>query len=85
MLIKEIKDAIKSGKIVIGYRKSIKFIKNNKPKVVIIANNIPEKMREEIQNHVKVFGLNLKIFDGSSKELGIVCGKPYPVTTLVIK
>jgi large subunit ribosomal protein L30e len=85
MLTKDIKLALKSKKAIIGYKKSLKFIKNNKPKMIIVANNIPEKMKEKIRNYAATFNLNLQMFEGSSKELGIICGKPYPVTTLVIK
>jgi large subunit ribosomal protein L30e len=84
MLEEEIKNAMKAKKIIMGYRRSLKFIKSNKPKMVIIANNIPEKMRKEIENHTKVFNFEMKIFEGDSKKLGMICGKPYPVTTIVI-
>jgi len=81
----EIKNAIKSKDIIIGYRKAIKFIKTDKPKMIIIANNMPEKMKKEIEIHAKIFNLDMKVFDGDSKKLGIICGKPYPVTTIVLK
>jgi large subunit ribosomal protein L30e len=84
MLEEEIKNAIKGKNIIVGYRESIKFIKNNRPKMVIIANNIPEKMRKEIESHAKVFNFEMKMFDGDSKKLGMICGRPYPVTTIVI-
>jgi large subunit ribosomal protein L30e len=81
----EIKNVIKSKDIIIGYRKAIKFMKSDKPKMVIIANNIPEKMKKEIETHVKIFNLDMRVFDGDSKKLGIICGKPYPVTTIIVK
>jgi len=61
------------------------FIKTNSPKLVVVAKNIPEDMKKEIEHNVKVSGSKLEIFNGSSKELGLACGKPFPVTTLVIK
>jgi large subunit ribosomal protein L30e len=84
MLEDEVKSLIKAKQIIVGYRKSIKFIKSNKPKMIIVANNMPEKMREEIDKHAKIFGLDVRVFDGDSKKLGMICGKPYPVTTIVI-
>ena len=50
-----------------------------------MAKNIPEDMRKEIEHHAKIFGIKVSIFEGSSKELGVICGKPFPVSTLVIK
>jgi large subunit ribosomal protein L30e len=84
-LIEDIQAAIKSGKAVIGYKQSIRFIKLNVPKVIVVAGNMPEKYRKEIEHSTKVSNAKLEVFSGSSKELGIMCGKPFPVTTVVIK
>lgn len=80
-----IQAAVKTGKAVIGYRRSIKFIKINTPKLIVVAKNTPEKLRKEIEHNAKISGIKIDAFQGSSKELGIFCGKPFPVTTLVIK
>jgi len=84
-LTDEIQLAIKANKAIIGYRKSIKFIKTNSPKAIVLAENAPEKIKREIEYNVKISNFTLKIFDGGSKKLGVVCGKPFPVTTLIIK
>lgn len=77
--------ALKADKTIIGYRRSIKFIKSNTPKLVVIAKNSPDGLRKEVEHNAKVSGVKVEVFEGSSKELGIFCGKPFPVTTLVIK
>lgn len=77
--------ALKENKVVIGYRESLDFIKSNKPKLIVIAKNIPESRKKEIEHNAKIFGLELVEFEGSSKELGVICGKPFPISTLVIK
>jgi large subunit ribosomal protein L30e len=84
-LTETIQTAIKDNKAIIGYRKSIKFIKLYTPKLIVIAKNSPEVMRKEIEHCAKIKGVKVETFAGSSKELGIICGKPFPVTTLVIK
>ncbi|MDI6806265.1 MAG: 50S ribosomal protein L30e [Candidatus Aenigmarchaeota archaeon] len=78
-------DAIKSNKITFGYKQSIKFIKSGKPKFIVIAENIPEPMRKQIEHNAKIFNLKVEIFKGTSKELGVTCGKPFPISTLVIE
>lgn len=83
-LTEEIQEALKSEKAVIGYRESLKFIKLNKPKLIVIAKNAPQKIRKEIEYLAKVAGVRVESVE-NSKELGIICGKPFPVTTLVIK
>jgi len=80
-LDEEIKKNLKEGKVIIGFKESLKYLKRNKAKMVIIANNIPEEMRKKLE----ISADNIKIFNGSSKELGTLCGRPHPVSTIVIK
>jgi len=84
-LIDEIQRAIKSDKTIFGYRESIKFIKTDTPKLIIIVKNMPDNMRNEIEQNAKVSEVKVEVFDGTSKELGLVCGKPFPITTITIK
>jgi large subunit ribosomal protein L30e len=80
-LEEKIKRAIRENKIIIGYRECLKYIRNNVPETVILAKNTPEKIKNIILNsNVKV-----EFFDGSSKDLGTICGKPHPITTIAIK
>jgi large subunit ribosomal protein L30e len=81
----EIQDALKGQKAILGYRQSIKFIKLDEPKLVVIAKNIPESMKKEIEHNAKVSNVRMEVFEGSSKDLGVICGKPYPVSIVVIK
>jgi large subunit ribosomal protein L30e len=84
-IIEDMQSAIKTGKAVIGYKESVRFIKLNIPKLIVVARNMPEKYRKEIEHNAKVSSAKLETFNGSSKELGVICGKPFPVTTVVIK
>jgi len=81
----EVQGALKEGKVILGFRRSIKFIKLNSPKLIVIANNIPENMGKEIEHNAKISKTKVEVFEGSSKELGVICGRPFPITTLVIK
>jgi large subunit ribosomal protein L30e len=77
----KIKKAIKENKVIIGYRECLKYIRNNNPEVVIIAENAPERIKKIIfSSNVKV-----ELFKGSSKNLGTICGRPHPITTVTIK
>ncbi len=81
----EIQSAIKLNKAIIGYNESIKYIKTNTPKMIIVANNLPISMRSELEHNAKISKTKFEIFGGTSRELGVVCSKPFPVTTLIIK
>ena len=80
-----IQSAVKSDKAVIGYNKSINYIKVKIPKMVIVANNLPASVKQELEHNAKVSKIKLETFDGTSRELGIACGKPFPVTTIIIE
>ena len=41
----KIRSALKSNNAIIGYKESIKFIKMNSPKLIVIAENTPEKIQ----------------------------------------
>jgi large subunit ribosomal protein L30e len=84
-LVEDIQAALKTGNVILGYRESMKFIKLNTPKVIVMASNIPEHIKKEIEHNARVGKMKVEMFDKNSKELGIVCGKPFPVTVLVIK
>jgi large subunit ribosomal protein L30e len=84
-LTEDVQAAVKAGKAVIGYRRSLKEIKSGKPKLVVIANNMPQDMRVSVEKNANVSKLEVKTFEGTSTQLGIICGKSFPISTLVIK
>lgn len=85
MTPEEIQSAVKSGSAIIGYRESMKAIKGGGARAVVVANNVPQGMSSEVEHNAKTSGAEFEKFDGSSKDLGTVCGKPFPVAVLVIK
>jgi large subunit ribosomal protein L30e len=81
----EIRSAVSKGEAIIGYRRSLKYLKTNVPKLVVIANNIPEHMKRNIENALSVSKAKLEVFENDSVSLGVLCGKPFPVSVIVIK
>ena len=84
-LVNEINEAMKADKTIIGARESIKFLKTGSPKKIVFAKNVPENLRKEIERSSKVSGAETEMYEGSSKELGVACGKPFPISVLIIK
>lgn len=80
-----IKESLARGEVVIGSNKCKKIVKTGKPKLVVLAKNAPEDLSKEIRYNAKVSGIKVEVFDGTSRELGILCGRPYPISILVIK
>jgi large subunit ribosomal protein L30e len=84
-LIEDIQAAMKANNAILGYKKSLEYLRNNSPKTIVIANNLQAIEKREIEHDANISGTSIEIFDGSSKELGVVCGKPFPISALVIK
>ncbi|MET1101512.1 MAG: 50S ribosomal protein L30e [Pyrodictiaceae archaeon] len=81
---RELMNAIKTGKVVLGSRKTIKYVKIGKAKAVIVASNAPPDLRDEILYYAKLSKIPVYIYPGTSVDLGVACGKPFMVSALAI-
>ncbi len=77
---KALRKAMKTGKVYLGSKRTIKALKNGEAKLVVIAKNCPEEVRLRIQE----FEVPIVEFEGTNMELGAVCGKPFSVAALAI-
>jgi large subunit ribosomal protein L30e len=80
-----IKTKIQQDKVVIGYNRVIKLLKIESPEVIVIANNFPEEKKKTIEHNTKISKIELKEYSGDGINLGLLCGKPFPVGVLAIK
>lgn len=80
-----IRVAVDTGTVTLGSDKSVQTLKLGKGKLVIIAENCPEEIREDVMYYSKLSDIPVYTYDGSSVDLGSVCGKPFTVATLIIK
>ncbi len=80
-----IRVAVDSGNVTLGSDKSVQGIKLGKGKLVIIAQNCPIDIREDVMHYSKLSDIPVYDYEGTSLELGSVCGKPFTVATLIIK
>ena len=80
-----IRVAVDTGTVTLGSDKSVQALKLGKGKLVIIADNCPEEVREDVMYYSQLSEVPVYTYDGSSVDLGSVCGKPFTVATLIIK
>lgn len=80
----EIKNVLKSGKAVLGFNRSLKAVMMGKAKAVVIASKIPKNYDDDIRRYASLSNIPVINFSGSSRDLGLVCGKPFPVTVIAI-
>ena len=84
-LTKLIKEGIKKKKVIIGYNRVVKSMKMNRPKLIVLAKNTPEDKAKIIKHNAKIAKVDIKQYQKDNINLGLVCGKPFPVSILAIK
>jgi len=72
--------AVKTGKVIIGANRTIEAAADGSAKMVVLASNCPEDIKTKIQ------ATNVPVLDyqGTSVELGPVCGKPFTIAAMAI-
>ncbi|XP_078039523.1 ribosomal protein L30 [Augochlora pura] len=75
---------MKSGKCVLGYKQTLKSLRQGKAKLVIIANNTPPLRKSEIEYYAMLAKTGVHHYMGNNIELGTACGKYFRVCTLSI-
>lgn len=83
-IVRELRTAMSTGKVVLGSKRTIGLCRFGKAKLVIVASNCPRGIREEIEYLCKLSGIPVYVFPGTSWDLGAVCGKPFMVASLAV-
>ncbi len=81
---RELHNALKTGRVVLGTRRTLRLLKLGRIKAVIAAANAPPEIKQEIMYYAKLGDIPVYIYPGTSVELGAVCGKPFTVMSLGI-
>jgi len=79
---KLIKNTVKKGKVIFGFKQTKHILKNKSAKLVVIANNCPYK--EEIQKVAKKMKTPVFNSKSNSIDLGYACGKAFAVSTFTV-
>lgn len=79
-----IRVAVDTGDVTLGSEKSVQSLKLGKGQLVVIAENSPKEILEDVEYYSKLSEIPVHTYEGTSVELGSVCGKPFTVATLVI-
>ena len=82
-LKKDIETALKSGKYKFGVKDTIRSARIGDAKLIVLANNVPERFQGDIEHYAKTSDVPIIHFEGSSKELGEeVCGRLHFVSAI---
>ncbi len=81
---RELKETMKTGKVVLGSRRAVKLLLRNQVKALIVADNAPSNIRGPLESLAKLNGVLLYIYRGTSADLGSVIGKPFKVSSIAV-
>ncbi|VVB70370.1 50S ribosomal protein L30e [uncultured archaeon] len=76
--------AIDSGQVVLGTDKTKKMALNGQGKLIVISENAEKMVMQDLKRYCSLNNLKVYVFPGTSMDLGRVCGKPFPVQSLVV-
>lgn len=79
-LNKALQKTIRTGKVLIGSNVSIVAAQKESTLAIVLAANCPPKIRAQIQD----CGTQVIEYPGRSVDLGVACGKPFPIASLTI-
>jgi len=80
-------DEIKSyqkEKIIIGSKRTIKYLKLGKISKVYLAKNVPKELLEDISYYARLSNVVVEQTDLSNAELGILLKKPFKISVIGI-
>ncbi|AEO63619.1 L30e-like protein [Canariomyces notabilis] len=75
---------IKSGKVVLGYRSTLKALRSGKAKLILIAANTPPLRKSELEYYSMMSKTSVHHYSGTNIELGTACGKLFRCSTMAI-
>lgn len=84
-MLDDLRNAVNEKKIIIGSKQAIKNLKLKNVKLVFMASNCPDNIKKDIEYYSKLTGIKAENFDGTAKQLGVFCGKPFSIAVLAIK
>jgi len=82
---KAIAVTVKTGKILFGGNNTIKAARLGKAKLIIVATNCPQNIRGDIKYYCRLSNIPTIVYNGTSIDLGVACGKPFMVSALTIR
>lgn len=81
-LQRQLRLALESGEVAIGFKESMKAIRAGKAKLLIVASNHPRMVRKLLEEASDV---PIYRFKDSNVDLGVLCGRRHPISILAIK
>ncbi len=82
---KAIASAVKTGKVSFGSNAALLNVKAGKAKMIILASNCPQNIKEQIEYYGKLSKVPVLNYKGTSMDLANVSGKMFIISAISIR
>jgi large subunit ribosomal protein L30e len=82
---KAVATTVKTGKVLFGSNNAVKSVKTGRAKLILLAANCSKRIRADIEYYSKISAIPVVIYNGTSIDLGAVCGKLFTVSALTVR
>ncbi len=79
-----LRHVVRTGQVIVGSRKTLKYVKLGRVKVVVAASNLPENLKSDLEYYAKLSQIPIVTFPGTNRDLGTAIGKPFSVAMVGI-
>lgn len=83
-LDRELRVALRTGKVVFGSKEVLKLAGRGKGKLLIVSSNCPEYVREQLEYYAKLAGIPIYRAPYTGIELGEICQRKHVISSLLI-
>lgn len=81
---KAIEDAINTGEVKLGSNETVKSIEKQNSQLVILAENCPIEINQEISRKAKENEIKIIETGYTNYQLGKICGRPHSIASMSI-
>jgi large subunit ribosomal protein L30e len=82
---KQLQIAVKTGKVSFGVKEATDAARFAKAKLIILTSNCPEASKTNITRYATQSSVPIYNYQGTSRDLGSACNKPYVIAALTVK
>mmetsp|Transcript_13802 Transcript_13802/g.21630 ORF Transcript_13802/g.21630 Transcript_13802/m.21630 type:complete len:131 (-) Transcript_13802:109-501(-) len=79
-----LKLVVRSGKYAAGWNETLRALRTNRSKLVLLSNNLPGLKRSEIEYYCMLGRIPIIHYDGNNNDLGRACGKLYATSVMTV-
>lgn len=81
---KEIKELIENKNLIIGTKRTMRYLKLGKIEKIYLSSNCKEDIKADLEYYTKITPIQIIQLKYPNDELGILCKKPFPISVLSI-